>query len=72
MIYPSEDEWAEMDRLARKYEKIARALRYVAVFTAGALLLFLLTLFVANHSTPMAQDIFSQECEKALKNLKGN
>ena len=72
MTYPSEDEWAEMDRMARRYERIAGALRNTALVVAAALLVFLLTWFVARHSSPMGQDPFALECDKVLRQLKGN
>ena len=70
-IYPSDDDWAELDRLVERQERIFRALRYIALVLVFALLMFIIIRFVAAHSTPMSQDIWSMECQKALRHLKG-
>lgn len=72
MTCPSEEEWAEMDRLAERYERISKRIRIAAFGVVAAMLMFLLTLFVARHSTPMHQDPFALECGKVLQQLKGN
>ena len=66
-----DDEWAELDRLVERQERIFRALRYVALVAAFTLLMFIIIRFVAAHSTPMSQDLWSMECQKALRHLKG-
>ena len=66
-----DDDWAELDRLVERQERIFRALRYIALVMAFTLLMFIIIRFVAAHSTPMSQDIWSMECQKALRQLKG-
>ena len=71
MIYRSDDDWEELDRLVERQERIFRVLRYIAFVMAFTLLMFIIIRFVAAHSTPMSQDIWSMECQKALRQLKG-
>ena len=71
MTYPSEEEWAEMDAMIERRMKIFDRIRYLVILVAFAIILFLIVNFVAAHSSPMAQDPFAMECEKALRNLKG-
>ena len=72
MTYPSDEEWEAMDAMIERQMKIFDRIRYIATLVAFAIILFLIVNFVAAHSSPMTQDPFAMECEKALRNLKGN
>ena len=70
MTYPSEEDWEELDRMARRYEKLMSRLRYLIFVIAFAIILFVIVNYIAAHSTPMSQDIWSMECQKALKGMR--
>ena len=72
MTYPSDEEWEAMDAMIERQMKIFDRIRYIAILVAFVIILFLIVNFVAAHSSPMTQDPFAMECEKALRNLKGN
>ena len=69
MTYPSEEDWEELDRMARRYEKLMSRLRYLVLVIAFAIILFVIVNYIAAHSTPLSQDIWSMECQKALRQL---
>jgi len=72
MTFPSDDEWEEIDRIARtRYWVHVQAVR-LALFLAGMLALFGLVSFFASHASPRHCDAWSSACELYIRERNGN